>query len=121
MTNGKIHTHHAFEALNADNANQLENSLWWIQGRKHIIRKHLQTIASRSGKLQNIMDIGCGSGGNLDLLAECGSVVGVEPSGVLAERSRAKGVASEIHDSQIWDVGTLHSFQLQRFQYQIVT
>jgi SAM-dependent methyltransferase len=43
-----------------------------------------------------IMDIGCGSGGNLETLARHGKVFGVEPSETLASRARARGVAEAI-------------------------
>ena len=51
----------------------------------------------RLGPVSTIMDVGCGSGGSLDVLAEFGRVIGVEPSETLARRARARGVAETVH------------------------
>ena len=42
--------------------------------------------------------------GNLDVLAEFGEVIGVEPSSVLAERSRARGIASQVYELPAWQL-----------------
>ncbi len=87
--------HHALEDVPDADAVRVEDALWWMRGRKAIIRALLRRAAER-GPLSNIMDIGCGSGGNLDVLAEFGSVVGVEPSEILARRARNRGVAKAV-------------------------
>lgn len=104
--------HHALESFDSSSARDLEDSLWWIQGRKSIIRRHLLKIASRRGQIETIMDIGCGSGGNLEVLAEFGGVIGVEPSGVLAERSRSRGVASRVYELPAWQIAETPSTDL---------
>jgi SAM-dependent methyltransferase len=73
----------------------LEDRLWWVQGRKAIIREHLKR-ATRYGPITKIVDVGCGSGGNLDVLSEFGKVVGVEPSESLARMARDRGLATKI-------------------------
>src|SRR4051812_28480420 len=105
-------THHALEALDAESAREIEDTLWWVQGRKDIIRRHLRKIAARFGSPKTIMDIGCGSGGNLDVLAEFGSVIGVEPSPVLAERSRLRSVAKQVYERPAWEIEETHSVSL---------
>lgn len=110
--NEKNEMHHALESFDAGSARELEDALWWIQGRKSIIRQHLQKIASRLGKIESIMDIGCGSGGNLEVLAEFGGVIGVEPSSVLADRSRSRGVASQVYELPAWQLDETHSVNL---------
>src|SRR5689334_14407847 len=97
-------THHALEALDSNVARDIEDALWWVQGRKSIIRAHIRKIAAPPARIQTIMDIGCGSGGNLDVLAEFGSVIGVEPSKVLAERSRLRGVATRVYEQPAWEL-----------------
>jgi SAM-dependent methyltransferase len=96
--------HHALESFDSSAAREIEDTLWWFQGRKNIIRWHLQKIVSRLGQIETIMDIGCGSGVNLSVLAEFGGVIGVEPSKVLAERSRSRGVAIQIYELPAWQL-----------------
>jgi SAM-dependent methyltransferase len=105
-------THHALEALDSNVARDIEDALWWVQGRKSIIRAHIRKIAAPPARIQTIMDIGCGSGGNLDVLAEFGSVIGVEPSKVLAERSRLRGVAKRVCTQPAWELDDTRSVDL---------
>lgn len=104
--------HHALESLDSGAAREIEDALWWVQGRKSIIRRHMQKIASHPDRVGTIMDIGCGSGGNLDVLAEFGRVIGVEPSSVLAERSRSRHVASQVYELPAWELNETHSVNL---------
>jgi SAM-dependent methyltransferase len=104
--------HHALESLEASSARDIEDKLWWIQGRKSIIRRHLKKVESKLGKIESIMDIGCGSGGNLEVLAEFGKVAGIEPSAILAERSRARGIASQIYELPAWQLNETKSINL---------
>ena len=94
---------HALEPLDEARARAIEDSLWWIRGRKHIIREYL-TAANRVGGMQTIIDIGCGSGGNLDVLAEFGPVIGVDRSDTLAARARNRNVATAVYSGEIFNV-----------------
>jgi SAM-dependent methyltransferase len=56
---------------------QLEADHWWFVGRRAIIRAVLaRRLPPRQGN--TILDVGCGSGGMLPMLAELGSVSGLE-------------------------------------------
>lgn len=87
--------HHALEAMSDEEGMTIEDRSWWVRGRKAIIREYLER-ARRRGTLSTIMDIGCGSGGNLDVLGDFGGVIGVEPSEPLARRARSRGVAEAV-------------------------
>ena len=55
---------------------QVEDSHWWFNGRKNIISHVLSTLNLPTNGL--ILDAGCGTGGNLELLSRFGHVKGVE-------------------------------------------
>lgn len=86
---------HALELMSDDNSVKVEDGLWWMNGRKAIIRTYLEAARSL-GEIKTIMDVGCGSGGNLEVLSEFGAVLGVERSSDLARRSRMRGIAQAI-------------------------
>jgi SAM-dependent methyltransferase len=90
--------HHALEFLSDQEAEILEDKSWWVQGRKSIIRKYL-SLATLGIEFAKILDIGCGSGGNFDVLREFGIVYGCEPSPVLASRARARRIAHEVYEN----------------------
>jgi len=74
-----------------------------MRGRKAIIRKYLES-ARRYSAISTIMDIGCGSGGALDVLREVGRGIGVEPSETLARRARVRGVAEAIFQQDVLEL-----------------
>jgi SAM-dependent methyltransferase len=94
---------HAFENISEEKAVELEDTLWWLQGRKHIIRNYLQE-ASIEKKIEKIMDVGCGSGGNFDVLAEFAKVVGVDRSHPLVMRARSRGIAEAVYEEDFFDL-----------------
>ena len=56
---------------------QLERDHWWYRGTRAVYRTLLQRYVPRTGGA--VLDLGCGTGGNLALLAEWGRVTGLEP------------------------------------------
>jgi SAM-dependent methyltransferase len=86
---------HALEAMPDADGIVLEDRLWWVRGRKAIILEYLKS-AKRRGTISAIMDIGCGSGGNLDVLGDFARVFGVEPSETLARRAKGRGIAQVV-------------------------
>src|SRR5438132_10083506 len=76
---------------------ELEGKHWWYRGRRRIIASFVERIVA---KLRNdnetaprILDVGCGTGGNLEMLSEFGAVEGVDVSQDAVEFCRARGVA----------------------------
>ena len=60
---------------------RVEGSHWWFVGRRRIIASFMQRIANAlQTKHPRILDVGCGTGANLELLAEFGEAEGVDVS-----------------------------------------
>lgn len=60
---------------------QFEKKYWWHIGRRHILKKILQKlIFSNNGKKPLIIDFGCGTGGNFEILKKFGNVTGIDNS-----------------------------------------
>lgn len=59
---------------------QIEGSHWWFAGRRQIIRSFLEAIFSGTKTESKILDVGCGTGANLELLGEFGEAEGVDVS-----------------------------------------
>ena len=89
--------HHVLEFTTDDAAQKIEDNLWWLLGRKHIVQQLLKKAGSYK-KITKIMDVGCGSGGVFDVLAEHGEVFGAEPSEILARRARRRGIATSVFE-----------------------
>ena len=77
----------------------MEARLWWMAGRKGILRKLLERAVVIK-PIQRILDIGCGSGNNFDLLAPYGQVIGCDSSPVQVRRARSRGIAAEVFVTQ---------------------
>lgn len=75
--------------------NRVEDSHWWYIGRREILESFLGRIVSAL-KTQNselkILDVGCGTGGNLEMLEKFGAAEGVDVSDDALEFCRSKGL-----------------------------
>ncbi len=75
--------------------NDVEGKHWWFVGRRAILEEFLrQIIRNPKSKLQNpkILDVGCGTGANLEMLANFGTAEGVDVSDDALEFCKAKGL-----------------------------
>ena len=89
---------------------ELEAEHWWYRGRRALIRRLLARL--ELPERARLLDVGCGTGGNLSLLDERGRGFGVEPSdlgcllGAATWRGRvACGRATELpFDDETFDV-----------------
>ena len=69
---------------------------WWFRGRRALLRRlltrHLPHPASARAR---ILDFGCGTGGNTEMFAELGDVVGIEPDASALRFAGARPPAGE--------------------------
>ncbi len=73
--------------------NNVEDSHWWFVGRRAILEEFLRLIIPNP-KSQNskILDVGCGTGANLEMLANFGESEGVDVSDDALEFCKSKGL-----------------------------
>lgn len=81
---------------------RVEETHWWFAGRRQIIRSFLETVCrnieaarEKQGKLNSrlsILDVGCGTGANLEMLSEFGDAEGVDISGEALSFCRERGL-----------------------------
>src|SRR5215203_6478026 len=74
---------------------EVEGSHWWFVGRRAILESFLSRICSsliphRSSL--RILDVGCGTGANLEMLSQFGTAEGVDVSDDALEFCRQKGL-----------------------------
>jgi SAM-dependent methyltransferase len=77
--------------------NRVEDSHWWYVGRRAILESFLEGIIQDSRfKIQDskikILDVGCGTGGNLEMLEKFGVAEGVDVSDDALEFCKSKGL-----------------------------
>ena len=72
---------------------QVEESHWWHIGRRRIIASFAKEICERvSDRRPQILDVGCGTGGNLAMLSQFGDAEGVDVSPDALAFCRARGL-----------------------------
>ncbi|HYX27556.1 MAG TPA: class I SAM-dependent methyltransferase [Pyrinomonadaceae bacterium] len=73
---------------------EVEERHWWFVGRRRIIEKFVVAACRKIGKLKpRILDVGCGTGANLQMLGKYGEAEGVDISPEALEFCRARGLA----------------------------
>ncbi|HEU4931498.1 MAG TPA: methyltransferase domain-containing protein [Pyrinomonadaceae bacterium] len=74
---------------------QVEESHWWYVGRRRIIQSLVERIcATLNNTSPSILDVGCGTGANLKMLAAYGKAEGVDISPQAVEFCRQRGLDS---------------------------
>ncbi len=77
---------------------EVEGSHWWFVGRRAILESFLEQICSRlqiSDSRLSILDVGCGTGANIEMLSQYGDAEGVDVSDDALEFCRRKGLKVE--------------------------
>ncbi len=75
--------------------NRVEDNHWWFVGRRAILEEFLNQIVNNpKSEIQNpkFLDVGCGTGANLEMLANFGDAEGVDVSDDALEFCKAKGL-----------------------------
>ena len=75
--------------------NDVEGNHWWFVGRRAILEEFLRQITQNpKSKIKNpkFLDVGCGTGANLEMLANFGTAEGVDVSDDALEFCKAKGL-----------------------------
>jgi SAM-dependent methyltransferase len=71
----------------------VEGSHWWFAGRRRIIESFLKRICEQLGPGgPHILDIGCGTGANLEMLSKFGAAEGVDVSPAALAFCRQRGL-----------------------------
>lgn len=72
---------------------EVEGSHWWFVGRRSILESFLDGLVPE--KNAKILDVGCGTGANLEMLAQYGQARGVDVSDDALEFCRKKGLDAQ--------------------------
>ena len=77
---------------------EVEDAHWWYAGRRRIIASFLEQICKDlETPRPHILDVGCGTGANLELLTEFGDVEGVDISQEALAFCRERGFSNVRH------------------------
>ena len=77
---------------------EVEGSHWWFVGRRAILESFLSSIVSRltsPDSRLSILDVGCGTGANIEMLSQYGDAEGVDVSDDALEFCRLKGLKAQ--------------------------
>lgn len=92
---------------------ELEDHHWWFRGRRRIVAGVIQRLHLPAQA--RILDAGCGTGGNLPMLAGFGELTGAEFAAEAAALARARGVCEVVR------AGLPNEMPFTAMQFQLVT
>jgi len=73
---------------------EVEGKHWWFYGRRKIIEGFVERICREIAKRKpRILDVGCGTGANLQMLSQFGAAEGVDVASEALDFCRARGLA----------------------------
>jgi SAM-dependent methyltransferase len=94
---------------------QVEETHWWYVGRRRIIESLVEKIcATLNNSNPRILDVGCGTGANLKMLANYGRAEGVDISPQAVEFCRQRGLDSV-------KLGAIEQLPHQNDSFELVT
>ena len=71
---------------------ELQDHHWWFQARRRILEGLIAELKPPAGA--RILEVGCGPGGNLNMLAQFGRVTGMEPDAGARRHAKLTSVAT---------------------------
>lgn len=77
---------------------EVEGSHWWFVGRRAILESFLRPITEKIRNPRSairILDVGCGTGANIEMLSQFGEAEGVDVSDDALEFCRRKGLKAQ--------------------------
>lgn len=78
----------------------IEDEHWWFVGRRRIIDAAIQRFLSEAAPPSfQVLEVGCGSGGNSPTFARFGQLLAVEPEPMAAEIAQKRGGVEVVIDS----------------------
>jgi len=80
---------------------ELEQRHWWFKGRRAVLRSMLNSFAIPSDS--RILEVGCGTGGNLSMLGEYGQVEAMEYDTLALEFAKRKNPKLSILQGELPD------------------
>jgi SAM-dependent methyltransferase len=86
---------------------ELEDRHWWFTGRRAILKRVVAAVAP-PGQGMALLDIGCGTGGNVAAFAGGYAVLGLDPSNDAIELARARFPAVRFEQTADPEVGREH-------------
>ncbi len=94
---------------------EVEDQHWWYVGRRRIIASWVESVCREIGKRRpRVLDVGCGTGANLQMLAEFGVAEGVDVSAEALDFCRARGLEAVRQ-------GAAESLPYEDAQFDLVT
>lgn len=94
---------------------EIESTHWWFKGRKNIVGSMIAKFVKPTSA--NILDAGCGSGGNFNMLQKFGTIEGIEPDEFAAGLAREKNIAKKV---MVGGLAYKGSEQLQKNSYDLI-
>ncbi len=89
----------------------LEDQHWWFVTRRMIIKRILDTLLQNSDTT-DILEAGCGTGGNLELLSSYGNIHAIEINDVVRDLANKRNICSVKPGSLPEDIPFTKAFNL---------
>lgn len=70
---------------------EYEDSHWWFRGKRAIVKSMIGRFAAQSQRAR-VLDVGCGTGANLELLRQFGDAYGIDVHPLALELCRRRGL-----------------------------